>query len=113
MKLLSWIISIPLLVIGVVFAVVNRQNVDVLVWPFGIELQAPLFLVILVALFLGFLIGGLLAWFSAQATRRRQKRRQNEQIRSLERQLEDLRRGRDSAPVNSSQKLPASESANR
>lgn len=112
MKLLSWIISIPLLVIGVVFAVVNRQNVDVLIWPLGIELQAPLFLVILIALFVGFLIGGLLTWFSAQAARRRQKRRQNEQIRSLERQLEDLRRGRDSTPAGSSQKLSASDATN-
>lgn len=113
MKRLSWIISIPLLVIGVVFAVVNRQNVDVLVWPLGIELQAPLFLVILIALFLGFLIGGLLTWFSAQAARRRHKRRQDEQIRSLERQLEDLRRGRDSTPADNSHKLSASEATNR
>lgn len=112
MKRLSWIISIPLLIIGVVFAVVNRQDVDVLIWPFGIQLQAPLFLVILLALFLGFLIGGLLAWFSAHAARRREKRQQNEKLRALERQLEDLRRGRESPPPTPSH-LSGSESGGR
>lgn len=112
MKRLSWIISIPLLIIGVVFAVVNRQDVDVLIWPFGIQLQAPLFLVILLALFLGFLIGGLLAWFSAHAARRREKRQQNEKLRALERQLEDLRRGRESSPPTPSH-LSGSESGGR
>lgn len=112
MKRLSWIISIPLLLIGVVFAVVNRQNVDVLIWPFGIELQAPLFLVILLALFLGFLIGGLLVWVSTQATQRRQKRQQNEKLRALERQIEDLRRGRESPPPTSS-RLPSSQAGGR
>lgn len=112
MKRLSWIISIPLLIIGVVFAVVNRQDVDVLVWPFGIQLQAPLFLVILLALFLGFLIGGLLAWFSAHAARRREKRQQNEKLRALERQIEDLRRGRETPPPTSS-RPPGPESGGR
>ena len=49
MRRLSWIISIPLMVIAVVFAVVNRQSTQVNLWPFDFELQAPLFLVVLLA----------------------------------------------------------------
>ncbi|MDF2094663.1 LapA family protein [Aquibaculum arenosum] len=93
MRRLSWIITIPLLVIAVVFAVVNRQPVAVQLWPFEITLQAPLFLVVLLAIFVGFVLGGIASWLAA-GRKRRAQRDERERLRRLEHEVETLRRSR-------------------
>lgn len=107
MKRFSWIITVPFLVIGVVFAVANRQGVEVSLWPFGIQVQAPLFLIILGALFVGFLIGGLTSWFSAGG-RRRAARREHRRARDLESEIASLKRddARDAAERDGDRLLP-------
>lgn len=67
-KLLFWIVTVPLALIFVLFAVANRQWVTVSLDPFSREAPAyavslPLFLVILGSLAAGVLIGGLVVWF--------------------------------------------------
>jgi len=91
---LSWIVTLPLMLIGVVFAVVNRQAVEVRLWPLEIELQAPLFVVVLLAVFVGFVLGGVATWFAA-GRRRRVAREEHHRLRQLEQQVADLRRERE------------------
>jgi len=90
---LSWIITLPLMVIAVVFAVVNRQLTQVNLWPFDIELQAPLFLVVLLSLFVGFILGGMASWMAATRKRRRAKG-DRARLRNLEQEVQNLQRSR-------------------
>jgi uncharacterized integral membrane protein len=87
-KIVAAVILIPLAIVIVAFAVANRQTVMVSLDPFSSEHPAssvtlPLFVLILVLLIAGVVIGGVAAWLR-QAKWRRVARR-------LERELETLR----------------------
>jgi len=62
MRYLSWIITIPIALVIVSFAVSNRDPVDLALWPLPFEITVPLYVAALVALVLGFLAGGFVAW---------------------------------------------------
>ncbi len=83
MKRLSWIITLPLLVVAVIFSVANRQLITFDIWPTEYSIAVPAFLPVLIALFLGFLAGGFIAWWSAGRARQR--------ARDLQRDLEHQR----------------------
>lgn len=61
LRLLSWLIGLPLTVLTVLFALSNRDLVALALWPLNDRLEAPLFLVALLPLGIGILIGGVLA----------------------------------------------------
>ena len=91
MRRLSLILTVPLAVIVVIFALTNRQVTEVRLWPFGIELAAPLFLLVLLCALAGFLIGAAVMWFASGRSRRRH-REARWRITDLERELQDARR---------------------
>jgi uncharacterized integral membrane protein len=62
MRRLSLIITVPLALIFVVFAVSNRHSVDLNLWPFFVIQGVPLFLLALGMLALGALAGALWMW---------------------------------------------------
>lgn len=64
------------------FAASNRETVSLGLWPLPFLAQAPLYLVVLVALFFGFAIGAVAAWIKGRRRRRqlRECRRQNEAL---------------------------------
>lgn len=97
MKLFHWLVTAPLALVLVVFAVSNRARVIVTLWPFPFELETPLFLVILLTLLIGLLVGLLLAWM-ASAPRRRESRARAKRIAALEREVEGLRASRPAPP---------------
>ena len=68
-----------------VFAVPNRERVDVVLWPF-LTLEAPLYLVTLLALLAGFLGGAVVAWINGRHWRRKARQRAR-RIEALEREL--------------------------
>lgn len=74
MRYFSWIITIPLAVIAVLFAVSNRDPLALNLWPLPYELTVPVFVVVLVALVVGFLAGGLVAWIGGGRYRRAARR---------------------------------------
>ena len=90
MKHLSWIVTFPVTVVVVVFAVANREEVTVQFWPLP-SLPLPLWLLVLGSLLLGFLLGGFVAGV-ASAPRRRRARQTAERARELARQLAELQR---------------------
>ena len=65
-----------------VFAASNRATVILALWPLPFVAQAPLYLVVLVALAFGCAIGAVAAWIKGHRRRRqlRQCRRQNEAL---------------------------------
>jgi uncharacterized integral membrane protein len=95
-KYFSWIISLPLLAIAVIFAVQHRQRVGIDLWPLPIEVAPPLYLLVMLAIFVGFVAGGFLTWISQGKHRKRARQRRYEAER-LERELEQTRKKLDAA----------------
>lgn len=71
MRVLSWLIGLPVAAVAVVFAVVNRRPVDVELWPLPWTVALPLFVLVLGALAVGLVTGGVIVWISGARARRR------------------------------------------
>ncbi|MGH7087347.1 MAG: lipopolysaccharide assembly protein LapA domain-containing protein [Stellaceae bacterium] len=85
MKLLYWIVAVALAAAAALFAVSNRQSVSVGFWPLPAR-ELPLYLVVLLALLAGFLLGEFVAWVNGGRTRRLSRERAR-RIAALEREL--------------------------
>jgi uncharacterized integral membrane protein len=86
LKLVHWLVTLPAAVLAVVFAVSNRDQVAVTIWPLPVRIEAPLYLVVLLALLAGFLIGELVAWINTGRVRRLARQRAR-RVAELEAQL--------------------------
>ncbi len=84
------LIGLPLLILLVLFALSNTAPTRFGLWPFGTTLQVPLSLAVLAAMAVAFLAGGLLAWGSGLALRRR-ARQAEQMVRLLEAQVTELK----------------------
>ena len=82
-KLAMSIVTVPITVAVVLFAVSNRNIVEVQFWPLPGTLGLPLYVIGLVTMVIGFLIGGMIAWFGAGESRYRARMAERD-IRSLE-----------------------------
>src|SRR6185437_10227657 len=100
MKLFHWLVTAPLALDLVVFAVSNRARVTLTLWPFPFEIETRLFLVILLSLLAGLLTGMLLAWLGG-STARRESRARAKRIAALEREIDGLRASRPAVPPRS------------
>lgn len=97
MKRLGWIITLPLGVLFVLFAVSNRTEVTVSLWPADI-VPVPLYLLALGGLLVGFLAGATVAGVASLRWRRR-ARREARRAAALESELARLKRQPDSLPA--------------
>ena len=70
MRFLLWLITLPLIVAAVVFSVANRGVVEVDLWPFE-KVAIPVYLFLLVSLFIGFVLGAFIVVFSGGKARTR------------------------------------------
>jgi uncharacterized integral membrane protein len=94
-KIVSAVILVPLAAVIIIFAVANRQPVTVSFDPFSTASPAyavtlPLFLLIVMLIILGVLIGGTVAWIG-QAPWRRAARRLDADVRALRQELDVIR----------------------
>ncbi len=74
MRYLAWIITLPLGLAIVLFAISNREPVALSVWPLQEALQLPVYLAVLVPFVLGLIGGAFVVWVGAAAARRRVRR---------------------------------------
>lgn len=112
MKHLSWIFTLPITVIVILFAVTNRSPATLSFWPLPWTINLPIYLIILGTLFVGFLLGVTVAWASG-SRRRRHARQLAERLRAQDRQILELQRRQqtvDTAPPPS-RTVPAPASA--
>ena len=86
MKFLFWIFVALLAAALALFAASNRESVALALWPFGLGLQLPLYLAVLGATFVGFVLGAFAAWVGGGRWRR-EARRRGRRIAALEREL--------------------------
>ena len=86
-KLVAAFVLVPLAVLIVVLAVINRQAVTLSLDPFtadkpAIAVTQPLFLIIVAALIVGVIVGGIATWLR-QSKWRRTARRLEAEVRRL------------------------------
>jgi uncharacterized integral membrane protein len=79
-------VTLPLTVVLVDFAISNGQAVTIALWPLPIEQETRLFVVVLLAMLAGFLVGELVAWIGGRRWRR-DAREKSRRIDALEREL--------------------------
>ena len=87
MKLLSWLITLPLALVTVFLAIANRHRVSLNLDPFNQEnpalaLEMPLIFVILASIFLGLIVGAGAVWVS-QGRHRKTARQGKSELAAL------------------------------
>ena len=102
MKLLYWILVVLFATVLALFAVSNRENVTLALWPLPYVLELPLYLAALAGLLIGFIAGFFAAWISGRG-RRREARRRASRIAALERELAAVQ----ARPPGSAEDAPA------
>ncbi len=103
MKVLSWLVGLPLAVIVLLFALSNRQAVTLGLWPFEEGIDVPTYAAVLVPLLIGFAAGAAVAGLKG-LKHRRSARRQTKRADALERQLAAA--GAPSAPSDGRRATP-------
>jgi uncharacterized integral membrane protein len=71
LRFLRWVLFLLVAFVVVIFMVQNREGVEVSLWPLPFVMPAPLWLIIVGFLMLGFLLGVTSAWLSGGGTRKR------------------------------------------
>jgi uncharacterized integral membrane protein len=97
--LLVWLLLPVLVVLFIAFAIANRATVAVSLDPLPFVLQLPLYLLVFAAVFLGLLVGGLIAWSKAW----RWRRLAADRLRQLDRQRQPALATPASRPIKVSQ----------
>ncbi len=87
-KLAATIATLPITVAVVLFAVSNRHSVALEFWPLPGSLEVPLYMVGLITMVFGFLVGGIVAWLGAGESRHRARVAERD-ARTLEVRLAD------------------------
>ena len=87
MRALFWLLVAVVGVVMALFAASNRAAVELSIWPLPFLVEAPLYLVVLVALLAGLVMGCVSAWVGA-APRRREARLRRRRIAALESELQ-------------------------
>jgi uncharacterized integral membrane protein len=83
---LLWILTAPIVVIVVLFAVSNLDSVTLHLFPLPYDLTVRLYLLTLITLFMGFVLGSIVTWV-ADRKRRRETRAQAKRLQELEHEL--------------------------
>ena len=86
MKILFWVFVLVVALVLALFAVSNRDAVSLGFWPVPFLVEIPLYVAVLAALGVGFLIGEFAAWIGGRRWRREARRRAR-RIASLEEEL--------------------------
>ena len=87
MAVLRWIITLPVIIICVVIALSNRQDVEFTYSPFHEPITLDLYFIILCGLAAGFFLGSVLTWFSS-APVRKDRRVLKKEVKTLQKTLD-------------------------
>lgn len=85
--LLAWLLTLPLIVAAVFFALYHQQDVAITYSPFNDPATLPLYIPVLGAVAIGFVLGCLMTW-AASSRQRKVIREQKKKIKTLEKQID-------------------------
>jgi uncharacterized integral membrane protein len=83
-RFIYWVITALVALVVVVFGVSNRAVVTLALFPIPAALQVPLYLAVMAAFIVGFLVGALVVWLSG-GRRRAEARRLRRRMDRLQR----------------------------
>jgi uncharacterized integral membrane protein len=86
MRILYRAILLVVALLLVLFAISNRERVEVALWPLPYLADIPLYVLMFLCLLIGAAIGGLAAWITGRRGRR-ELRSRGRRIEALEREL--------------------------
>ena len=86
MRAVFWAVTLVAAVFIIPFAVSNREPVSLGLWPLPFLVDLPLYLLVLLVLLAGFVVGAAAAW-NAGRRMRRELRRRRRRVAILEREL--------------------------
>ena len=89
MSFLRMLISLPIIIVILVFAFVNNEMATFNLWPFYIEVTVSLSVAIVFFILFGFVLGKLSSWMS-YAPIRAQLRRQRKENKKLNKEQQKL-----------------------
>jgi uncharacterized integral membrane protein len=89
-RIVSWIVTAPIVILVVLFAVSNLDEVTLHLRPFPFDLTIRIWALTLIVLFVGFLLGGIVTWIGDRK-RRREARLLARKVTLLEQSLADAR----------------------
>ena len=95
MRAVCWAATLVAAALLIPFALSNREPVSLGFWPLPFLIELPLYLLILLSLLAGYVIGGTAAWI-ARRHLRRELRHRRRHVEALERELLAVR----SLPAN-------------
>jgi uncharacterized integral membrane protein len=90
MKILSRALFLVFILLAVLVAVSNSQSVQLALWPLPHLIVLPLYLMVIVLLLMGVLVGLGIGWWAGRRYRRRAREQTNEAAR-LDREVARLR----------------------
>ena len=88
MSIIRWIISLPLIVGAIFFALEHPDIVSITWSPTQEPIELPLYFVVLIAIGTGFLLGAAITWLS-MGNLRKERRQQKKLIKRLEKDIHD------------------------
>ena len=106
MSLVRTLFSFILAIALTAFAVSNRQSAPLIYSPIHEPLDVPLYLIALLFMAGGFVLGAVAAWMNGGKTRKI-KRQQRKTIKALEKELGALSKDKDKADAPPSEFFPA------
>ena len=86
MKAVCWAATLLAAVLLIPFALSNREHISLGLWPLPFLLDVPLYLLVLLLLLAGFIVGAAATWIAGRHIRRELRRRRR-RIEALEREL--------------------------
>ncbi|MDR6291508.1 putative integral membrane protein [Inquilinus ginsengisoli] len=90
MRYIAWIVTIPFALLLLSFAISNREMATLGLWPLPFRIDAPLYLVALLPLLFGMLIGALALWFGRFASGFRMRRLES-RLAATQKDLEGMK----------------------
>jgi uncharacterized membrane protein YciS (DUF1049 family) len=92
LKLIGFILTLPIFIVAISFAISNTQAVALTLWPFDVSVSLPLALLIFAVLIAGFALGAIAAFLGAGRLRRRVR---NAEFRVRQMEMEAARKKRE------------------
>jgi uncharacterized integral membrane protein len=93
----SWLLTLPLAALLVLFAVSNTAPVTLGLWPFDVTVELPLSVAVLAVSAIAFLFGAIVVWTTALPVRMRARRLENSTT-ALRAEVDQLRKALARAP---------------
>ncbi len=108
MKFIGWLFGVAVAIVLIVFAVSNGTSVTLRFEPLPYAIDLPLYAVTFIALVLGFVLGGIVAWFGGGKWRRRARRAEaeSERLKRTAAGALDRPAGTSSGPVKALPTIP-------